>query len=68
MLSAVRLCDCHEALDTMLIDAAIFGWVQRKRLYWAAGPRDEDLLQRHSTAGGLHDSMGSKENDPIIPG
>ena len=25
------------------IDAGIFGWVQRKRLYWASGPRGEDV-------------------------
>jgi len=27
----------------ILIDAAIFGWVQRRRLYWAAGPKGEDV-------------------------
>ena len=25
------------------IDAGIFGWVQRKRLYWASGPRGENV-------------------------
>ena len=27
----------------ILIDAAIFGWVQRRRLYWAAGPDGADV-------------------------
>ena len=27
----------------ILIDAAIFGWVQRRRLYWAAGPDGTDV-------------------------
>ena len=30
-------------VSPMLIDASIFGWVQRKRLYWAKGPKGEDL-------------------------
>ena len=27
----------------IFIDAAIFGWVQRRRLYWASGPKGEDV-------------------------
>ena len=38
-----KLYDGIMRVSPMLIDAAIFGWVQRKRLYWAAGPKDEDL-------------------------
>ena len=30
-------------VNPLFIDAAIFGWVQRKRLYWAKGPGGEDL-------------------------
>ena len=30
-------------LKPILIDVAIFGWVQRRRLYWAAGPNGEDV-------------------------
>ena len=37
------LYDSIMRVKPMLIDAAIFGWVQRKCLYWAAGPKDEDL-------------------------
>ena len=29
------------------INPSIFGWVQRNRLYWAAGPRGEDVAWNH---------------------
>ena len=31
------------------INAAIFGWVQRNRLYWAAGPKGEDVTWNYQT-------------------
>ena len=30
------------------VNAAKFGWVQRNRLYWAAGPRGEDVAWHHA--------------------
>ena len=35
-------------VQPVAINAAIFGWVQRKRLYWAAGPRGEDVTWNHN--------------------